>query len=60
MTPPIPDVARGLHRAADAAIDADDALREDGVGERFFTALGVLELNVARLREIAESLCGSA
>jgi hypothetical protein len=49
-----------LHRAADGVLGADDARREDGVGERFFAALGVLELNVAHVREIAEALRGTA
>ena len=56
----LPDIQRALHLAADAVLSAGDALDETGLSERFFAALGDLELNVARLRWVAESLRGTA
>jgi len=43
-------LSSALHRVADAAIDADDALSETGIGERLAGAIAVLMRNAEHAR----------
>ncbi|MDL1862954.1 hypothetical protein FBR04_18290 [Betaproteobacteria bacterium PRO7] len=43
------DLRVALHRVADAAIDADDALREHGAGDRLDSAIATLTHTVERV-----------
>lgn len=52
------ELRRALHRVADSAIDATDALSEDGFGERLDASIAAVKRNVehvCRLHEVARS-----
>lgn len=50
------DLRHALHRVADAAIDAEDALRESGIGERLAGAIAVLMRNAEHAQRVHSEL----
>ncbi|GIL07050.1 MAG: hypothetical protein BroJett031_35700 [Betaproteobacteria bacterium] len=49
-----------LHRVADAAVDADDALREHGAGDRLDAAIATLARTVERVIAAHAALRGGS